>query len=82
VYKYLLLTCSVFLLAPALYGDADFCEEDKPCDDEEIVFSCPYCKSYLYYGCDYFGDNELDALKSVATWPSRNDDPFVQALSR
>jgi hypothetical protein len=77
--RYLILA---LLFVPALYSDEDFCEEDNPCDEEELVYPCPFCKEYLYYGCDYLGNNELEAINSVATWPSRNEDPFVQALSR
>lgn len=76
MYKYVL--CA-FLITFSLYGDADFCEEDQSCDSEEKV--CPYCRRNHSLDENYMGDYE-DGIDNVNTWPSRNDDPFMQALSR
>lgn len=76
MFKYLTIAYALLLITPTLYADADFCEESKPCGGDEKTYVCPFC-SKVY--TDY--ENEVVELQKAISWPGKNDDPFVEALS-
>lgn len=75
MFKNLILAYGLVLMTPTLYANDSDCEQNS-CEGQEYVYYCPYCSRE-----HYIDTGEEIVIDKLPSWPSKHEDPFMDALS-